>query len=136
MRKSVLFSLHIGQTLLEYRVAQKQNATSLACFFLYQLKLCLLCKFCFLSWVSRLWPATIPIFFAFGPWLNVIEDPWCTRSILSWRLLFLKYSHKQLNIFCTMTIKSVFSIPKSKLTHHVLNHKNLHFQNRKYIIYG
>jgi len=29
----------------------------------------------FFSLVSSLWPATIPIFYAFGPRLNVIEDP-------------------------------------------------------------
>ena len=28
----------------------------------------------FVSLVSSLWPATIPIFYAFGPRLNVIED--------------------------------------------------------------
>jgi len=29
----------------------------------------------FFSWVSSLWPATIPIFYAYGPRLKVIEDP-------------------------------------------------------------
>jgi len=35
-------------------------------------------KFSFFRLISSLWPATIPIFYAFGPRLNVIEDP-CTR---------------------------------------------------------
>jgi len=33
-------------------------------------------KFCIFSWVSSLWPASIPNTHAFGPRLNVIEDPW------------------------------------------------------------
>ena len=35
-------------------------------------------KFCIFSWVSSLWPASIPNIHAFGPRLNVIEDP-CYR---------------------------------------------------------
>ena len=34
----------------------------------------------FFSWVMSPWPATIPIFYAFGPRLNVIEDPWYKQS--------------------------------------------------------
>src|SRR6218665_2916852 len=61
----------------------------------------------FFSWVSGLWPATIPIFYAFGPWLNVIEDP-CLRPTfyshhirLSFPLYFFLIPH------CTNSISSL-----------------------------
>jgi len=60
-------------------VSQRQwllSSVSVLC----QLKISLLCsfnsKFGFFSWVLSLWPDIIPIFYAFCPWLNVIEDPW------------------------------------------------------------
>src|SRR6218665_2316335 len=75
------------------RVAQKQNATSLACFFSISTEIIFSLyfnsKFCFLRWVSRLWPATIPIFQAFGPWLNVIEDP-CSKASINHLPIFIK----------------------------------------------
>ena len=33
------------------------------------------------TYVSSLWPVIIPIFYAFGPRLNVIEDLWFKRYV-------------------------------------------------------
>ena len=57
-------------------------------FFLCQLKICLLCSLTvklilLFHWVSSLWPATIPNFYAFDPRLNVIEDPCSMVTITS-----------------------------------------------------
>src|SRR6218665_3260394 len=56
-------------------------------FDLCQLKICLLCSLkvnsVSFNWVSIIWHAAISIFYAFGPRLNVIEDPLRSRPLVA-----------------------------------------------------
>ena len=46
-------------------------------------EICLLCSLTVNSVFPSLWPITIPIFYTFGPWLNVIEDM-MSNAIKGW----------------------------------------------------